>query len=200
MAEIFGALGGARRGAQPKEGFEHAATAAMSGMMSALPLDAFGGRKPENMFEVWLSMFPTAPLFGVRWAMLDMMRGSAAFEAATGARGGGDPAKQDERARRERAALNMTGRPSATLTRPVGGGDGLRVVAGRDAASTDDLTRIKGVGPKLAELLKAQGVTRLAQIAKMDAAAFKALDPKLGTFKGRWKRDKWAEQARKLTR
>lgn len=30
-----------------------------------------GGRRPSNPLEMWISMFPTAPLFGIRWAFWD---------------------------------------------------------------------------------------------------------------------------------
>lgn len=62
----------------------------------------------------------------------------------------------------------------------------------------DDLTRIKGLGPKLAALLGQLGVTSFAQIAAWSEDDIAAIDPKLGAFAGRPTRDKWAEQARLL--
>lgn len=42
------------------------------------PFDVFGaGRAPSNMMEQWISLFPTAPLFGVRWAFFDMMQSAS---------------------------------------------------------------------------------------------------------------------------
>jgi predicted flap endonuclease-1-like 5' DNA nuclease len=64
----------------------------------------------------------------------------------------------------------------------------------------DDLTRMKGVGPKLAERLNALGVTRFAQLAALDPAEAAALDAQLGTFQGRIHRDRWIEQASFLAR
>lgn len=66
------------------------------------------------------------------------------------------------------------------------------------AADGDDLTRLKGVGPKLAARLNELGVTRFAQIAALDADAALALDAQLGNFQGRMTRDRWIEQARFL--
>ncbi|WP_333573133.1 hypothetical protein [Sphingomonas sp.] len=66
------------------------------------------------------------------------------------------------------------------------------------AAHGDDLTRLKGVGPKLAARLNELGVTRFAQLAALDDAAAKALDAQLGSFQGRMTRDRWIEQARFL--
>lgn len=64
--------------------------------------------------------------------------------------------------------------------------------------AADDLTRLKGVGPKLAARLNELGITRLAQLAALDAAAAQALDAQLGNFQGRMTRDRWIEQARFL--
>ena len=62
----------------------------------------------------------------------------------------------------------------------------------------DSLTRLKGVGPKLAAMLNEQGITRYEQLASMDDAQLAALDARLGTFKGRLARDRVPEQARYL--
>lgn len=66
------------------------------------------------------------------------------------------------------------------------------------AAETDDLTRIKGLGPKLGEQLRALGVTSFAQIAAWDDAEIDRIDAQLGRFQGRIRRDAWPEQARLL--
>jgi predicted flap endonuclease-1-like 5' DNA nuclease len=63
----------------------------------------------------------------------------------------------------------------------------------------DDLTRIKGVGPKLNRLLGELGVTSFAQIAAWTEADIAAIDARLGSFAGRPTRDAWVEQARLLT-
>jgi predicted flap endonuclease-1-like 5' DNA nuclease len=62
----------------------------------------------------------------------------------------------------------------------------------------DDLLRLKGVGPKIAGILKEQGVTRFAQIAAWSDADIAAIDARLGNFSGRPKRDNWVDQARLL--
>jgi predicted flap endonuclease-1-like 5' DNA nuclease len=67
-----------------------------------------------------------------------------------------------------------------------------------EPSGTDDLTRLKGVGPKLATLLASLGVTRYAQIAAWTDADLDALDTKLGAFAGRPRRDAWVDQARLL--
>ena len=62
----------------------------------------------------------------------------------------------------------------------------------------DDLTRMKGVGPKLVALLHELGVTHFSQIAAWTDEDIAAIDQRLGTFKGRIQRDRWVEQARHL--
>lgn len=66
------------------------------------------------------------------------------------------------------------------------------------AASADDLTRIKGVGPKLVALLNSLGVTRFEQVAAWSEADIDRIDAQLGRFEGRIRRDSWVEQARFL--
>jgi predicted flap endonuclease-1-like 5' DNA nuclease len=64
--------------------------------------------------------------------------------------------------------------------------------------TADDLTRIKGLGPKLAALLGELGVTSFAQIAAWDDDAIARIDAQLGRFAGRITRDQWVAQARLL--
>jgi len=66
------------------------------------------------------------------------------------------------------------------------------------AQDGDDLTRIKGLGPKLATILREQGVTRFDQIANWSEDDIDRVDANLGRFKGRIRRDQWVEQARLL--
>ncbi|RYY47220.1 MAG: hypothetical protein EOP59_01555, partial [Sphingomonadales bacterium] len=63
------------------------------------------------------------------------------------------------------------------------------------AAGADDLTTMKGIGPRLADRLNAIGVTSFAQIAALSPDDAEALDAKLGDFQGRIHRDRWIEQA-----
>lgn len=67
-----------------------------------------------------------------------------------------------------------------------------------NAAVADDLTRIKGVGPKLVEQLHALGVSELSQIAAWSDADIDHIDAQLGRFQGRIRRDSWVEQAQLL--
>lgn len=67
-----------------------------------------------------------------------------------------------------------------------------------EQGASDDLTRIKGIGGKLHELLASLGVTSFAQIAEWGEADIDRIDTRLGRFQGRIRRDSWVEQARLL--
>lgn len=66
------------------------------------------------------------------------------------------------------------------------------------ASNADDLSRIKGLGPKLQALLPTLGITTYAQIAALTQADLAELDGKLGAFAGRPAKDNWVDQARFL--
>jgi predicted flap endonuclease-1-like 5' DNA nuclease len=68
------------------------------------------------------------------------------------------------------------------------------------AAQSDNLTQLKGVGPKLSARLAELGVTSFAQIAAWTEADITAIDAQLSTFAGRATRDNWVEQAGYLAR
>lgn len=73
-----------------------------------------------------------------------------------------------------------------------------QVAAVKAASASDDLTRLKGVGPKLAAQLGELGVTSFAQIAAWSEADIDRIDAQLGRFAGRVRRDSWVEQAKLL--
>ena len=62
----------------------------------------------------------------------------------------------------------------------------------------DDLSKIKGIGPKLEEKLVAAGIKTYAQLAALTAKEAVALDDQLG-LQGRVLRDDWIKQAATLT-
>ena len=67
-----------------------------------------------------------------------------------------------------------------------------------DVLVADDLSRIKGLGPKLQKLLPTLGLSTFAQIAALSEADLAELDTKLGAFAGRPAKDNWVEQAKYL--
>ena len=66
------------------------------------------------------------------------------------------------------------------------------------SGDADDLTRIKGVGPKLEGLLHSMGFYHFWQVAEWGAAEVAWVDENLEGFKGRVSRDNWVEQAKLL--
>ena len=64
----------------------------------------------------------------------------------------------------------------------------------------DDLARLKGVGPKFAEMLNARGIIRFDQIARLTPDEVERLDTALGPFRGRISRDRIVEQSDYLAR
>jgi len=69
-----------------------------------------------------------------------------------------------------------------------------------DGGALDDFQRIKGVGPKLADMLHSRGFDRFEQLAHLSPEEVDMLDDQLGPFRGRIRRDRIAEQATYLAR
>lgn len=70
----------------------------------------------------------------------------------------------------------------------------------RVAEPHDDLSRIKGVGPKFADALHRLGFHRFEQLAGLTPAEVERLDQQLGAFRGRIARDQIVEQSDYLAR
>lgn len=127
----------------------------------------------------------------------------AANRKTTVTRAGPDEGKNGG-AKRNQALIDAA--PAASMPPPTPEGmGGIEAVVAHDAPHVpptadrvDDLTRIKGVGPKLAGKLHEIGITRFSQIAAWDEADVDRVDAQLVEFTGRIRRDNWVEQARLL--
>ena len=64
----------------------------------------------------------------------------------------------------------------------------------------DDLKKIKGVGPKLEQMLNGMGFYHFDQIAQWGPEEVAWVDQNLEGFKGRVSRDNWVEQAAGLAK
>ena len=64
----------------------------------------------------------------------------------------------------------------------------------------DDLSQLKGVGPRFADALNAAGFHRFEQLASLSSSEVERLDAQLGAFRGRLVRDRIVEQADYLSR
>ncbi len=87
--------------------------------------------------------------------------------------------------------------PSAPVTAPTSAVKPVFMTAAR-GGQPDDLKLIKGVGPKLEQMLHGMGVFHFDQIAGWTAAEVAWVDDNLEGFKGRVSRDGWVDQARTL--
>jgi len=65
-------------------------------------------------------------------------------------------------------------------------------------AGADDLKKIKGVGPRIEQMLHGLGFYHFDQVAKWGDSEVAWVDENLEGFKGRVSRDAWVDQARKL--
>lgn len=105
-------------------------------------------------------------------------------------------------ARRDLEGRGLAGEAAAATSDVTGeliGAPVHRTLSGAGPGS-DDFTRMKGVGPKLADALHALGVTRYEQLARLTPTEIDRLDSQLGPFRGRLQRDRVAEQADYLFR
>jgi predicted flap endonuclease-1-like 5' DNA nuclease len=71
-----------------------------------------------------------------------------------------------------------------------------QAVEAQPTVAGDDLRLIRGIGRGLQKKLRAEGVTGIAQIARMTSAELAALSVRVGLAPSRPERDRWAEQAR----
>ncbi|WP_272007165.1 NADH-quinone oxidoreductase subunit E [Roseovarius sp. ZX-A-9] len=110
-----------------------------------------------------------------------------AAKPAKTAKAAAKPAASEKAAPKEAetAATSETGTKPATLEGARGG-------------KADDLKMIKGVGPKLEQLLNRLGFYHFDQIANWSGDEVAWVDENLQGFKGRVSRDNWVEQARIL--
>jgi predicted flap endonuclease-1-like 5' DNA nuclease len=88
---------------------------------------------------------------------------------------------------------------TADVAGEVLGVEAHRALSGGEGAA-DDLSRLKGVGPKLAARLNELGITRYDQLAGLGETELAHLDERMGPFRGRLARDRIAEQADYLAR
>lgn len=75
-----------------------------------------------------------------------------------------------------------------------GGGQSIEV----DVRGGDDLTAIKGIGPKIQSILNEHGITTFRQLAELDEEQFERLGDALGAFRGRIERDDWVGAAERM--
>lgn len=172
----------------------------------------------REIFEQWISFFPTAPLFGVEWRFADSVRKYpvdlamftpgfnmfAGFPSAETAKPAArkprpatpqakpDPVEAAVVVKAAPAKIHKTEKSSAEpATNPADGS----APAVKDGGSVE---QIRGIGPRLAAELAGMGITTIAQIAALSKAELTRIDARLTTIKGRCFRDDWVGQAKAL--
>ena len=141
----------------------------------------------QELFEEWISYFPTAPLFGVTYRFA----GAAANPLDAWVGWGASAPREDTAAPAEKAEIielvpTRSTAPEAPAEQPA------------SAIADDDIKRIKGIGPKLADELADMGITSLAQIAALTPDDLARIDAALTSITGRCYRDDWVGQAKAL--
>jgi predicted flap endonuclease-1-like 5' DNA nuclease len=104
---------------------------------------------------------------------------------------------------RVRSAARAAGEAARALGEPVSAAPAAEAkeperLEGPREGSGDDLKKIKGVGPKLEELLQSLGFYHFDQIASWTTEELAWVDSHLEGFNGRASRDDWVGQARVL--
>jgi len=122
-------------------------------------------------------------------ALIDSAPAATPMQPAAGVPAGG--------ATTEPAATTPAATPAPTPT-PAPASASATPASASAPAGGDDLTRIKGLGPKLSATLRGMGVTTFAQIAAWDYAEIDRVDAQMGRFQGRIRRDDWVGQAAML--
>ena len=122
-------------------------------------------------------------------ALIDSAPAATPMQPAAGVPAGG--------ATTEPAATAPVATPAPTPT-PAPASASATPASASAPAGGDDLTRIKGLGPKLSATLHGMGVTTFAQISAWDDAEIDRVDAQMGRFQGRIRRDDWVGQAAML--
>ncbi|MEM7212232.1 MAG: NADH:ubiquinone oxidoreductase [Pseudomonadota bacterium] len=167
-----------------------------------------GGLIGMIMAKTWLPMWARAVLtIGVFIGVLIAAKKACeARQKATEDTSGGSDADTAPAAREAAGTTTAAVSAAAAPTAPEPAASeaaadiGTRPAAldGARGGTPDDLTRIKGVGPKLAELCHTLGFYHFDQIAAWTDDEVAWVDENLEGFKGRVSRDEWVSQAKVL--
>jgi len=88
--------------------------------------------------------------------------------------------------------------PQPAAAAPAGDADKPAMLSAAREGGPDDLKKIKGVGPKLEQLLHSMGIFHFDQVAGWTDKEIAWVDENLEGFKGRVTRDNWVAQAKTL--
>jgi predicted flap endonuclease-1-like 5' DNA nuclease len=86
----------------------------------------------------------------------------------------------------------------SVVAAPDGPGEKPEMLTAAREGGADDLKQIKGVGPKMENMLNEMGVYHFDQVASWSGDEVSWVDQNLKGFKGRVSRDNWVDQAKTL--
>jgi NADH-quinone oxidoreductase subunit E len=119
-------------------------------------------------------------------------------EASTGGPAAAAPGVTEGRSERVSEAAREAARLAADLETPVATAKRPERLDAPRGGTADDLKRIKGIGPKLEDLLNNLGYYHFDQIAAWTPEEIAWVDTNIEDFRGRATRDDWVGQARLL--
>jgi predicted flap endonuclease-1-like 5' DNA nuclease len=159
-------------------------------------------REDETLHDYMVSFSPLAPFFGVPWRFA----GAVGFAPLSGQAQAPAPQSRvkPDVEDAQPAEPEPASKAAASAAKPAAEDDSAAVGEAPallyDAApeGADDLTRIKGVGPKLAAELNGMGIYTFAQVADLSPENLAWIDTNLTSFRGRSVRDDWVGQAAEL--
>ncbi|MBE9635395.1 endonuclease [Salipiger mangrovisoli] len=166
--------------------------------MACAPVPRLGERSPTSrLTPVVEGEVPSVPEHAPS-APAPLMAAPAASEAARPAASEA-PKPEPVAAKVETPAAERAKEPAVApaAAEETGGSQPVALAQPRSGAA-DNLKEIKGVGPKLEQLLHELGIYHFDQIAGWNAAEVGWMDENLKGFRGRVSRDDWVGQARIL--
>lgn len=156
-------------------------------------------RDNESLFNYWISLTPAAMLFGVRWRFADALsRDAAPVAPRVVAQAAPKTVRAPDKAVTELSAPVETAAEPAVPTPTIVAKAQPALLYSAPPQVVDDLTQIKGIGPKLEKALNQMGIYNFAQISEFSAANLEWIAANLRVFKNRPTRDNWIQQANDL--
>ena len=121
---------------------------------------------------------------------------ASAEKSATTASSGSSKAVTKQKAKPKPAAPKPTAPQSSSskpVTQPI-----TRPVPRKSSTGKDDLKKVSGIGPKISELMEAEGIDSFAKLRESDMATLKSILEKAGTRYATADPQSWPKQAELL--
>ncbi len=166
----------------------------------------FFPQRSESLLHYWVSFSPAAPLFGVKWRFApddDYVEVDEEVDEAPAPKTAPvvmtTPKPTFKPAPRSAPTPEVVApAPPPAEATPEPAAVAKPAPKPEPAPVPDDLTQIKGIGPKIAAALSDAGLVSFAQIAAIAEDEITPLEERIGAIPGRILRDDWRGQARAL--